>query len=79
MVQLLIPFLTATLISAAGNPTPLQHSTCAVTKEFVGTAPSDIIQQEFEGHFQQPLTRVRCRNNGLCFQKWGKNCSQGPK
>jgi hypothetical protein len=47
-----------------------------VTKEFVGTAPSDIIQQKFEAHFQLPLNRVDCRDNGLCYQTWGKDCPQ---
>ena len=75
----MISLLATTLIAAAGNPAPPQHPTCAITKEFVGTAPSDIIQQEFEGHFQQPLTRVDCRDNGLCYQKWGKNCSEAAK
>mgnify|MGYP006274359367 CR=1 len=71
----MISFLATALIAAAGNPAHQQHPSCAITKEFVGTAPSDIVQQEFEEHFQQPLTRVDCRDNGLCYQKWGKNCT----
>jgi len=72
----LIPLISSTLIAASGKPAPQQRPACAITKEFVGTAPSDIVQQQFEGHFQMPLNRVDCRDNGLCYQKWGKNCSK---
>ena len=66
----MLAFLLATTVLAKPPPA------CAVTKEFVGTAPSDIIQQKFEAHFQLPLNRVDCRDNGLCYQTWGKDCPQ---
>ena len=72
----MITLMAAAVVAASGNPTQPQHAACAVTKEFVGTAPSDIVQQKFEARYDQPLERVDCRDNGLCYQKWGKNCSQ---
>jgi hypothetical protein len=39
-----------------------------------GTAPSDIVQKMFAAHFDVPLNRVDCRENGLCYQTWGKAC-----
>ncbi len=49
---------------------------CSITKEVVGTAPSDIVQKMFAQHFDAPLNRVDCRDNGLCYQKWGKDCKK---
>ena len=72
----MLPLLAATLIAASGTPTTQTGHKCSVTKEFIGTAPSDIVQQQFEGHFQMPLNRVDCRDNGLCYQTWGKDCKK---
>jgi hypothetical protein len=71
-----IALLTATLVSASGPVTAQRGVSCAVTKEFVGTAPSDIVQKKFEARFDRSLNRVDCRDNGLCYQTWGKNCLQ---
>lgn len=68
--------VNAASVSAAPPSGGKPHSACALTKDFVGTAPSDIIQQKFEGHYEQPLSRVDCRDNGLCYQTWGKDCPQ---
>ncbi len=72
----MLPLLATALLAASGTPTPEARPKCAVTKEFIGTAPSDIIQQQFEGHFQMPLNRVECKDNGLCYQTWGKDCKK---
>lgn len=48
---------------------------CKVSKEFLGAAPSVIVQDALSEKFQHPLKRVDCRDNGLCYQRWGKDCS----
>lgn len=73
---LMFPLIAAVVISASGSGSPQAATSCSAIKEFVGTAPSDIVQQKFAAHFDQPLNRVDCRDNGLCYQKWGKNCSR---
>jgi hypothetical protein len=70
----MLALIAATLISSSGKATAQPVAKCVVTKEFHGTAPSDIVQQTFAAHFTQPLNRVDCRDNGFCYQKWGKNC-----
>ena len=47
---------------------------CKVSKEFQGAAPSVIVQDALYEKFQRPLKRVDCRDDGLCYQRWGKNC-----
>ena len=47
---------------------------CKVSKEFQGAAPSVIVQDALYEKFQHPLKRVDCRDDGLCYQRWGKNC-----
>jgi len=65
------------LVSVSLNIMPAPSGpTCAITKDFVSTAPSDIVQQKFEARFDRPLKRVECKDNGLCYQKWGKNCTK---
>ena len=77
MVALLATTLIAsTRIAATDQPAPQGGPACAVRKVFVGTAPSDIYQQKFEAQFEQPLNRVDCRDNGLCYQTWGKGCTK---
>lgn len=81
MVALLATTLIASssassAIAATGQPAPQGGPACAVSKVFVGTAPSDIYQQKFEARFEQPLNRVDCRDNGLCYQTWGKGCTK---
>jgi hypothetical protein len=71
--------IATTLLAASGDSAPQQGPTCSATKLFVGTAPSDIVQQKFEARFDLPLSRIDCKDNGLCYQKWGKNCSQVTK
>ena len=51
-------------------------SSCKTSKVFAGAAPSAIVQQQFAEHFEQPLNRVDCRDNGLCYQTWGKDCQR---
>jgi hypothetical protein len=72
----MLAVLAATVITSAGNPVAKAQPSCASILQFQGTAPSDIVQQAFEAHYKQPLNRVDCRDNGLCYQKWGKNCTQ---
>jgi len=71
-----LPLLATALIAASGKPPAPSGPTCAITKEFVGTALSDIVQQKFEARFDRPLNRVECKDNGLCYQRWGKNCTK---
>jgi hypothetical protein len=52
----------------------LAAQACKVSKEFHGEAPSVIVQDALAEKFQQPLKRVDCRDDGLCYQRWGKNC-----
>ena len=47
---------------------------CKVSKEFQGEAPSVIVQDALHEKFQHPLKRVDCRDDGLCYQRWGKDC-----
>ena len=76
----MVPLLAATLIASTPAKTAQnQGFSCAAVREFVGTAPSDIVQQKFAAHFDQPLNRVDCRDNGLCYQRWGKSCAQSTK
>lgn len=72
----MLALLAATVLSSTGTPTAQAGPSCAITRQFQGTAPSDIVQQAFEAHYKQPLNRVDCRDNGLCYQKWGNNCTQ---
>jgi len=74
--QPILPLLTVTIIAASGKaPTP-SDPTYATTKEFVGTTHSDMVQQKFEARFDRPLNRVECKDNGLCYQRWGKDCTK---
>mgnify|MGYP006281008961 FL=1 len=76
----MLPLLAATLIASSPTKTVTKlGSSCAAVHEFVGTAPSDIVQQKFAARYDQPLNRVDCRENGLCYQTWGKSCSQATK
>lgn len=68
--------LSSPAISSSSKPPAQAGPHCAITHQFQGTAPSDIVQQAFEQHYKQPLNRVDCRDNGLCYQKWGNNCTQ---
>lgn len=70
------PVIHSSVLASAAKPSAQAGPTCAVTHQFQGTAPSDIVQQAFEQHYKQPLNRVDCRDNGLCYQKWGNNCTQ---
>jgi hypothetical protein len=72
----MLALLAATVLSSAGKPTAQAGPSCASSHQFQGTAPSDIVQQAFEQHYKQPLNRVDCRDNGLCYQKWGNDCTQ---
>ena len=72
----MLPLIAITLIAASGKPPAPSGPTCAITKDFVSTAPSDIVQQKLEARFDRPLKRVECKDNGLCYQKWGKNCTK---
>lgn len=47
---------------------------CRVTKQFKGEAPAAIVEQAFAQKFKQPINRVDCRDNGLCYQTWGREC-----
>jgi len=76
IIFLVITLLAAAAITASGKPAPQPHPARAIAKEFFGTAPSDIVQKQFERHFQIHLNWVDCRDNELCYQKWGKNCSK---
>jgi hypothetical protein len=58
---------------AKANP---PEAPCRITQEVTGTAPSDIVQKMFAAHFDVPLNRVDCRENGLCYQTWGKACKK---
>lgn len=71
----MVPILAALLLLSSSKAAAQSTSNCAVVKEFVGTAPSDIVQKKFAARFDVPLNRVDCRDNGLCYQKWGKGCS----
>jgi hypothetical protein len=64
----MLALIAATLISSSGKATAQPVAKCAVTKEFHGTAPSDIVQQTFAAHFTQPLNRVDCRDNGFAIR-----------
>jgi hypothetical protein len=69
--------LALVLMASIDVSSPKVHSpvaACKITREVVGTAPSDIVQKMFAQHFDAPLNRVDCRDNGLCYQKWGKGC-----
>lgn len=69
--------LALVLVASIGASAPSVHpplAACKITKEVVGTAPSDIVQKMFAQHFDAPSNRVDCRDNGLCYQKWGKGC-----
>ncbi len=52
----------------------LAAAACKVNKEFHGAAPSVIVQDALYEKFQFPLKRVDCRDDGLCYQRWGKDC-----
>jgi hypothetical protein len=72
----MLAFLAATVIASTGQLVAQAGPHCTITHQFQGTAPSDIVQQAFEAHYKQPLNRVDCRDNGLCYQKWGNNCTR---
>jgi hypothetical protein len=74
--------LALVLAASIGGSTAPAHplsAPCKITKEFVGTASSDIVQKMFAQHFDAPLNRVDCRDNGLCYQKWGKDCKSSSR
>ncbi|MFZ0406681.1 MAG: hypothetical protein WAM11_01025 [Cyanobium sp.] len=52
----------------------LAAAACKLSKEFQGAAPSVIVQDALAEKFQHPLKRIDCRDNGLCYQRWGKDC-----
>jgi hypothetical protein len=70
----MLAFVLASSLNASVVKANPAGSPCSITQEVVGTAPSDIVQKMFAQHFDAPLTRVDCRDNGLCYQKWGKDC-----
>lgn len=72
----MLELLASTVIASAAKPVAQAGPSCASIHQFQGTAPSDIVQQAFAAHYKQPLNRVDCRDNGLCYQKWGNNCTQ---
>jgi hypothetical protein len=72
----MLALLASTVIASAGKPVTQAGPSCASIHQFQGTAPSDIVKQAFEAHYKQPLNRVDCRDNGLCYQKWGNDCTQ---
>lgn len=47
---------------------------CRNTYEVLGTAPLDSVQTMFAKHFDAPLNHVDYRDNGLCYQKYLKDC-----
>lgn len=63
-------------IFSTAKPVAQAGPCCANIHQFQGTAPSDNVQQAFELNYKQPLNRVDCRESGLCYQKWGNNCTQ---
>ncbi|MEB3331467.1 MAG: hypothetical protein VKI83_03105 [Synechococcaceae cyanobacterium] len=65
---LLVVALTSLAAPAA------QAAGCRVTKQFQGEAPAAIVEQAFAQKFKQPVNRVDCRDNGLCYQTWGREC-----
>ena len=76
----MVPLLAAIVIASTPSKAAQKPGdSCAAVREFVGTAPSDIVQQKYAAHFDQPLNRIDCRDNGLCYQTWGKDCSQATK
>ncbi|MFM7313100.1 MAG: hypothetical protein ACKO0M_08045 [Cyanobium sp.] len=72
----MLAIAAATVISSAGTLVAQARPNCAGTQPFQSNAPSDIGRQAFEAHDCIPLNRVVCRDNGLCYQKWGNNCTQ---
>jgi len=80
MNALLKSLLFGCVLGVASAPpwlpaTSLAAEACKVSKEFHGAAPSVIVQDALSEKFQHPLKRVDCRDNGLCYQRWGKDCS----
>jgi hypothetical protein len=80
MNALLKSLLFGCVLGAASAPACLPAASlaaeaCKVSKEFHGAAPSVIVQDALSEKFQHPLKRVDCRDNGLCYQRWGKDCS----
>ncbi|WP_143593658.1 hypothetical protein [Synechococcus sp. 1G10] len=75
MALLLAASINGSPSTKIANATP-PAAPCKITQEVTGTAPSDIVQKMFAAHFDAPLNRVDCRDNGLCYQTWGKDCKK---
>jgi len=67
------PGLAAPPVPAVPLPANLK-GLCKITKEFKGEAPSEIIEKKFAERFEFALKAVDCRDDGFCYQIWGKNC-----
>ena len=67
------PGLAAPPVPAVPLPANLK-GLCKITKEFKGEAPSEIIEKKFAERFEFALKAVDCRDDGFCYQIWGKHC-----
>ncbi|MEN9877672.1 MAG: hypothetical protein EBU30_08670 [Synechococcaceae bacterium WB6_3B_236] len=74
----LATFLVAPVLAAPPGPVvPLPaelKGLCKLTKEFKGEAPSEIIEKKYAERYEFALKAVDCRDDGFCYQLWGKNC-----
>jgi hypothetical protein len=70
---LMTPVLAAPPVPAERLPANLK-GLCKLTKEFKGEAPSEIIEKKFAERYEFALKAVDCRDDGFCYQIWGKNC-----
>jgi hypothetical protein len=41
-------------------------------REFQGRGPGDIQKNAYNAGYKYPNSEVVCKNNGYCYQKWGK-------
>ena len=70
---LMAPVLAAPPVPAVPLPPELK-GLCKLTKEFKGEAPSEIIEKKYAERYEFALKAVDCRDDGFCYQLWGKNC-----
>lgn len=68
------PLLLVLGLITLGTQSALAATACKVTKQFQGEAPAAIVEQAFAQKFKRPVNRVDCRDNGLCYQTWGREC-----
>jgi hypothetical protein len=75
---LMVPVLMAPVLAAPPVPAvplpPELKGLCKLTKEFKGEAPSEIIEKKYAERYEFALKAVDCRDDGFCYQLWGKNC-----